>query len=243
MDFYLGTHMPHWLRDSTVPLFVSHRRLQRNKTVPRARCRWALDSGGFTELSMFGGWKTSAVEYVSAVERYQREVGMLDWAAPQDWMCEPWIVDKTGLSVQAHQALTIRNYRDLMRLAPDAPFVPVLQGWELDDYLRHVKMYGDAGVDLREHRIVGIGSVCRRQDTEEITEIVQAVSEQGIALHGFGVKGGGLKRFGRFLASADSMAWSYRGRMIFPCPHSRAKSCANCRVHALEWRERALAGL
>ena len=30
------------------------------KTLPRARGRWALDSGGFSELSLYGEWRTSA---------------------------------------------------------------------------------------------------------------------------------------------------------------------------------------
>lgn len=52
MRFYLGTHMPHWLNDSTVPLFVSHRRLARYRgALPTAATHWALDSGGFTELA------------------------------------------------------------------------------------------------------------------------------------------------------------------------------------------------
>jgi len=235
MMFYLGTHMPHWLRDSDVPLFVSHRRLQRDVGVPRASCRWALDSGGFTELSMFGEWRTSPAEYVDAVDRYIDEVGMLDWAAPQDWMCEPWIVAKTGLSVLDHQIRTVENF---LELADQGPFIPVLQGWELGDYHRHAEMYAAAGVDLERCPTVGLGSVCRRQYTDEIGEIVRSLSH--LRLHGFGVKGAGIRRYGHHLASADSMAWSYRGRKIHPCPHTGAKTCANCRRHALEWRSRAL---
>lgn len=240
MDFYLGTHMPHWLRDSTVPLFVSHRRLQRNKSVPKASVRWALDSGGFTELSMFGAWTVPPHEYVAAVRRYRDEIGMMDWAAPQDWMCEPHIVKKTGLTVRAHQVFTLRNFLQLRRMAPELPFVPVLQGFSIEEYLRHIDDYGDAGVDLRDFPIVGIGSVCRRQDTVEIRDVVTAVAEQGIRLHGFGVKGDGFEMYADQLVSADSMAWSKRGFYINPCPHTGVKSCANCRVHAMEWRERTL---
>jgi hypothetical protein len=52
--FFLGTHMPHWLGLLDIPLFVSHRRLGRLKTLPRALGPWALDSGGFSELALFG---------------------------------------------------------------------------------------------------------------------------------------------------------------------------------------------
>jgi hypothetical protein len=34
---YLGTHMDGWLAHVGVPLFVSHRRLARRQTLPKAR--------------------------------------------------------------------------------------------------------------------------------------------------------------------------------------------------------------
>ena len=54
MKFFLGTHLPQWLGRIDVPLFVSHRMLHKRRTFPRALGEWALDSGGFTEISMFG---------------------------------------------------------------------------------------------------------------------------------------------------------------------------------------------
>jgi hypothetical protein len=103
----LGAHMPHWLAELDVPLFVSHRRLAGRRTLPRARTGWALDSGGFTELSMFGGWRTAAEDYVAAVRRYATEIGNLEWAAPMDWRCEPVMLAKTGLDVPDHQRRTV----------------------------------------------------------------------------------------------------------------------------------------
>jgi hypothetical protein len=86
--FYLGTHEVGWLACGLGPLFVSHRRLAPRARLPKAATRWALDSGGFTELAMHGRWLTTPDEYVEATRRYAAEVGMLDWAAPMDWMCE-----------------------------------------------------------------------------------------------------------------------------------------------------------
>lgn len=51
---YLGTNEPSWLwnRDmGQTRLFISRRRFERLKSWKPARSRWALDSGGFTELS------------------------------------------------------------------------------------------------------------------------------------------------------------------------------------------------
>lgn len=240
MRFYLGTHMPNWLELTSVPLFVSHRRLMKRRTLPQPIGRWALDSGGFTELSMHGRWNTPRADYIAAVRRYQAEMPGLDWAAPQDWMCEPWIVDKTGLSVAEHQARTIDNYLRLRAEAPDLPFVPVIQGWERDDYHRHVDAYTAAGVDLRAEQVVGLGSVCRRQSGQEAAGIVRSLADRGLALHGFGFKLTGLRLCGESLASADSMAWSFNARKNPPIEGHTHKSCANCLPWALRWRDRVM---
>jgi len=52
--FYLGTHASNWLTRPGRPLFVSAVRLRKVKRWPVAQRRWALDSGGFTELSLHG---------------------------------------------------------------------------------------------------------------------------------------------------------------------------------------------
>jgi hypothetical protein len=59
-------------------------------------CRWALDSGGFTELFIHGRWVTPAAAYVEAVDHYAERIGGMDFAAPQDWMCEPVMIERTG---------------------------------------------------------------------------------------------------------------------------------------------------
>jgi hypothetical protein len=41
-------------------------------------------SGGFTELSSYGEWRTDPAEYVYWVDPYDSEIRMLNWAAPQD---------------------------------------------------------------------------------------------------------------------------------------------------------------
>lgn len=238
MRFFLGTHRPNWLERVDVPLFVSHRTLGPRKRLPVARADWALDSGGFTELSTYGEWRTEADAYVGAVERYATEIGRLQWAAPQDWMCEPWIIEKTGLSVREHQERTVSNY---LELRDQGPFIPVLQGWEVEDYEACVDLYAQAGVDLTAEPVVGVGSVCRRQGTSEIGSLIKTLYDAGISCHGFGVKTEGLRLAGRYLTSADSMAWSYRARRSWPLPGCTHRSCANCSRYALKWRRELLA--
>lgn len=239
--FYLGAHQPHWLWQVDFPLFVSHRQLARRKTLHPATCRWALDSGGFTELSLNGRWTTSPAAYAEAVARYADLLGRLDFAAPQDWMCEPFMTERTGLSVAEHQERTVANYLELTALAPHLPFIPVLQGWSLADYLRCVDLYRSAGVDLTALPRVGLGSVCRRQSTGQITDIVTTLAGLGLSLHGFGVKTGGLHRYGHRLGSADSMAWSYQARRQAPLPGCTShKNRANCLRYAAAWRTELL---
>lgn len=251
--WFLGSHQPGWLAKAAVPLFVSDRRLRVYKTLPVAAAPWALDSGGFTELQYFGGWRTTPAEYIDRVRRYRDEIGHLAWAAPQDWMCEPVVIAGgrvgpmrfvgTGLSVREHQRRTVDNLLRLRDMAPDLPWIPVVQGFRLDEYLACVDMYDKAGVDLTREPLVGLGSVCRRQGTGEAHQIITALHDRGVGrLHGFGVKILGLQRYSHLLASADSMAWSVDARLarrpLTGC--TGHKNCANCLRYALRWRDRVL---
>lgn len=221
---------------------MSRRRLEGRKSLPRATCDWALDSGGFTELDKHGGWSITPRQFVGEVRRYREEIGRMLWSPVCDWMCEPWMIEKTGLTVASHQMRTTLSFLQLRELAPEVPWVPVLQGWAEDDYLRHWQQYSCCSVNLEELPVVGLGSVCRRQDTVEAERIVRRL--QPLRLHGFGFKITGLSACADALVSADSMAWSIHGRhrppMYPDCTHA---NCANCERWALEWREKVLSAI
>jgi hypothetical protein len=134
------------------------------------------------------------------------------WVCVQDWMCEEWITAKTGKTVAEHQQLTVESVLLLRALAPDLPIIPVIQGWSLPDYVACVALYAAHGIDLRAEPVVGLGSVCRRQATDEIHTIVSVLSAMGIRLHGFGVKTAAIEAVGGLVHSADSEAWSYGAR-------------------------------
>lgn len=242
LQYFLGSHRPNWLAMTARPLFVSHRSLRRYKRVPRALGPWALDSGGFTELNLSGGWQTSPREYVSAVRRYMDEIGRLEFASQQDWMCEPAMRKKTGLSVVQHQERTIDNYCELMALAPEVPWLPVVQGWCRFEYEQHVEMWAARGVDLARVARVGVGSICRRTNVVSISAIVSTLArEYRLRVHAFGLKVGGLQVAGGWLASADSMAWSYAARRekrargaLVPCSSAPSPNHVST---ALDWFE------
>jgi hypothetical protein len=240
--FWLGTHQPHWLERTSVPLFVSHRRLSEYRTLPRALGWWALDSGAFSEIDHFREWRTTPSQYVADVRRFSREVGKLLWAAPQDWMCEPYIVAKTGLSVEEHQRRTVASLIDLRMRAPEIHWIPVLQGYTPTEFARCAEMYLKAGINLLGEPLVGLGSVCRRQATRVAEDIVRAFAKAGVRLHGFGFKILGLKRVRDALFSSDSLSWSFTARREQErIPGHTHKNCANCLEYALRWRERVVA--
>ncbi|CAL9677543.1 hypothetical protein SUDANB95_07868 (plasmid) [Actinosynnema sp. ALI-1.44] len=244
--FYLGAHRGRWLEQAQVPLFISYRTLAKYRRggdhFPKGLTSWALDSGGFTELSQYGKWTVDPDDYGGAVYRFMEDVGPPVFCAPQDYMCEPWILKKTGLTVPVHHELTIESVQYLREHFPHAPWIPVLQGWRLEDYLIHLAMYEAAGFDLAAEPLVGLGSVCRRQSTAEIGAIVSALHARGLRLHGFGVKRAGLAKYGHLLKSADSLAWSYTARAskirLPGCEHRGP--CNNCLRYALKWREETI---
>lgn len=238
MRWYLGSHEPSWLTRTKLPLFISHTRLQRRRQLPRAQTTWALDSGGFTQITNHGAYTTTPQQYAQDVGRYAQEIGQLQWAAIQDWMCEPAALTRSGLSIRQHQQRTTDSYHALRDAAPELPWIPVIQGYALPDYQRHADHYATAGDDLSKLPLVGLGSICRRQDTAEVGIIIRtlAAGRFGLHLHAFGLKLKGARNNATWLTSTDSLAWSLHARRRpahFPeCTH---RSCANCLRYAEHW--------
>lgn len=239
MKFYVGGDVEalRW----GVPVMVSHGRLRKRRALPQAMAPWICDSRGFTELSQHGRWTIRAREYATALQRYATEIGQLQWASPQDWMCEAWILAKTGKTIPEHHQLTVESVALLRELARGVHIIPVLQGDKCEDYLRHHDLYAAHGIDLRAEPVVGLGSVCRREATREIRAIVSTLAARGLRLHGFGVKTQGIGSYGPLLTSADSWAWSYGARRdTGPCPHGLVKWERNCPERARAWRRDVL---
>lgn len=155
-------------------------------------------------------------------------------------MCEPDMLERTGLTVREHQRRTVENYLRL-RLGHPPHFIPVLQGQTVDDYFRCADLYAAAGIALDREPVVGVGSVCRRHSSPETATLLSRLSSLGLRLHAFGLKTGGWALCAGSLSSADSMAWSYvarRRRIRLPSCEHRARVCNHCLDWALQWRER-----
>lgn len=258
--FALGTHEPGWSRLPGLPtLCIARQRLVRRKAgrVRPAATDVLLDGGGFTELQYHGRWRQTAREFADQVGELVEVMGRVVWCAPQDYMCEPAVIGGgtfgrlhfvgTGLSVREHVERTVQNALDLRALRPDLPWLYVVQGYTIDDYLLCLDLYRSAGVDLAAQPVVGIGSVCRRQDSGEIHQVFTEMTGAGLSCHGFGVKTLGFARYQHLLFSADSTAWSDRARYhaqhappgvdkrLGGCTSTAHRSCANCLTWATSW--------
>jgi hypothetical protein len=176
-----------------------------------------IDSGGYS-LMIEKGEHEPPAEYLDYLETADPE-----YFALQDYPCEPEIMDEYDRSVQQHQELTREYHAEGLAKARDRGLdgepIAVLQGWERDDYIRCIERFEDAGL-LTDY--LGIGSVCRRNAGDEITQIVTAIREQlpNRKLHAFGVKTSVLKnrRALNALDSADSLAYDYSYEQTVPGP-------------------------
>jgi len=246
MQYFLGTHQPGWLSKTQIPLFVSIKRLRGYKTLPKAKAPWGLDSGAFSELLNHGRWTISAPHYADNVRRINEEIGNLQWASIQDWICSPAVLQRTGLSLKVHQTKTVDNLYKLRKLAPEIKWLPVLQGWNVKSYLTHLRMYRTRGFALEKEKLVGVGSLANRQQSEELPEILTALNAEGLRIHAFGLSLVGLKKVSNMITSSDSMVWSFvarRRRIKYGRCQERHLVCNNCLSYALSWRRQVLSQL
>jgi hypothetical protein len=212
MKFYVGldtpSHSAHFARS-----FISVNRVRgRRKPVPAGE--WIMDSGAFREIEQFGCYRHAPEEYAAEVNRLSAINHGLKAVVSQDYMCEPFMLKKTGLKVADHQRMTIERYDALHPLITSVYLMPVLQGYLISDYLSHIDQYGDR---LKHGMYVGVGSICKRNSKmRQIEAILSAIKRKrpDLRLHGFGLKitalGSGIVR--DCLESADSMAWSFHAR-------------------------------
>lgn len=211
MRFFVGLHQPSDARHFKRAM-ISVNRLRGRKSDFEAGGEWIMDSGAFTQISTHGEYHTSPQEYADEVNRWAR-CGRMVAAVSQDYMCEGFILARTGKSVEEHQALTIERYRTLIKHT-SAYVMPVLQGYYPHEYVEHIQLYGSL---LKVGMWVGVGSVCKRNSTPgDIAGVLSAIKFErpDLRLHGFGVKTTalGCSYIRSLLYSADSMAWSYAAR-------------------------------
>ena len=213
MRFFVGLHQVSDARHFEAA-FISVNRLRNRKSHFVVK-DWIMDSGAFTEVVRHGGYRFPVSEYASHIKRFA-SCGTLLAAVAQDYMCEEFVLEQTGKTIKEHQDMTIERYDALMAEDVGGVYImPVLQGYDPQDYVNHVKAYGKR---LNHGAWVGVGSVCKRNSNPKSIESVLLAIHQvrpDLRLHGFGVKTTGLGSsiISSLLDTADSMAWSYGARI------------------------------
>jgi hypothetical protein len=210
MRFFTGLHQPSDAKHFETS-FISVNRLAQRK-MPFSVTDWIMDSGAFTALSS-GGYSKPVSDYAGQIRRW-RSNGNLLAAVAQDYMCEEFMLKRTGLTVFEHQKLTIERYDGLVDEDTGVYILPVLQGYAPSDYCRHIEMYGDR---LPVGSWIGVGSVCKRNGNPRAIERVLSdilAWRPDLRLHGFGLKSTAFSSplVRQLLHSADSMAWSFAAR-------------------------------
>lgn len=238
MNFYVGTD--DLMRCGQLEYFmISATRLGRDKN-PQFNHddkTWMLDSGAFSQIANHGEFTMSVEQYAKLIKRYENH-GNLTCAVAQDYMCEPVILEKTGKSVRQHQKLSTRRYfhllKELRKIGSKAKLMPVLQGWEPEDYLEHLDMYNKVWAHRRRKagyayyfnsnwsvpeipEYIGLGTMCKRNGNPgEIEGILDLVLPKLIdyKVHLFGVKKTACKvaNIRDRIHSADSMAYDFHLR-------------------------------
>lgn len=181
---------------------------------------WMLDSGAFTRIAQ-GKGHMPIHDYARLIRRWS-ECGVLEAAVSQDYMCEPFILDIAMATVAQHQRKTLERYISLKAAVGSTYILPVLQGYQPDDYRRHLDNYNDL---LLPDSWVGVGSVCKRNSSPgEVEAVLRAIRKErpDLLLHGFGLKKTALgsQYVSESLYSCDSMAWSFGARRQGGDPNS-----------------------
>ena len=166
-----------------------------------------LDSGGYLMLLKYGHYPFSVVNYANLVARLNPT-----FYATMDFACEPDLISQESVrlrSVASRIEGTVKNAVKLAEWEGQLPgqMVPVIQGYTIDDYLHCLKLHNEAGT-IRDY--MAVGSMCRRTDGNEISEIVTqlfyAANRYGVyKLHYFGLKlSPNLEPLEGFIWSRDS---------------------------------------
>lgn len=220
--FFPGLHQPADAKHFRHACINVHRLERRRSPIPMAEAlhlekgeapEVIIDCSGFNELRLHGAYRDSVASYAAKIRR-AAELLPVGAAVSQDYMCEPIILSKTGLTVAEHQRLTIERYDALVDEDLPVPVMPAIQGFDPADYARHVEQYGGR---LHEGMWVGVGSVCKRNASPtDVANVLAAIhwARADLRLHGFGLKLTALTSAAvrALLHSADSMAWSFAAK-------------------------------
>ena len=157
--------------------------LTKTNTPPKSAKVLFVDSGGFHSSFVHGGYNKSDAEYLHFVRKTKA-----DYFALRDYPCEPQILKKHNVTVKDQILRTVNHHIKLLDLAKkyelSAKPIPVIQGWEIGDYLFCLDKFREHGLIGNGFDYIAIGSLCRRHATtfvdkclSEMDKVVDKLSE------------------------------------------------------------------
>jgi len=174
----------------------------------------ALHSAGFVAARLYRGFPWPIDAYLDLAA----SAPWLWWAA-SDWCVEPEVADDLGgvfdrLSGTVRLNMLCLNGGERRGIADR--FVPTIQGWHPDHYLRCLERMSW----VRERPLVGVGSMCRRHLHGEhgilhVLDVLDRAFDGSTAkFHLFGLKGPAIAVAAQHprVASADSQAYGVAAR-------------------------------
>ena len=251
-EYFVGTddfqraHKVNAMISANALVRIKNGALQIRKAPIRAG-RWMMDSGAFSQVTKYGDFIMSPEDYVRIAVRFQ-DCGDLACIVTQDYMCEPHVIGMLQdmgkeASIRIHQRKSVERYKQIVveaeRQGLKVPVMPVLQGWEVEDYIEHWnwlcavnrqlgrkgKTVEAFGWNHNQPRWIGVGSTCKRnKNPEVVSQILDAlpwdfINSYDVRIHLFGYKTTGLKsdRIKDRIYSADSFAYDFTNRLNGEC--------------------------
>jgi len=189
--------------------------MTKSNTPPRCETLF-VDSGGFPSSFIYNGYNKTDLEYLHFVKKTKAT-----FFALRDYPCEPQILQKHNTTAKNQILRTVEHHIKLLDLLDyydlSAKPIPVIQGWEIGDYLFCIDLFREHGLIGNGFDYIAIGSLCRRNATTQIRKIILTVRQElkdSVKLHCFGTKISVLKDLAvwRAVYSVDSAAWDFDAR-------------------------------
>jgi hypothetical protein len=198
-----GGYVPYVMVSAGVLWNSTNRRFQ--EAHPPRHDSLFLDSGGFSLARENSEYPFSRTDYARVADRCQA-----DLVATRDLPCEPQ-VDRTAHATNRDRiAWSVTEATTQFRERPDLPWVPVIQGYVVGEYLECVDLLESAKL---VRPFMAIGSLCARRRVDRAWSVIQAVRRRlpDVRLHGFGIDLRFVRdrRIRAALWSADTAAWKF----------------------------------
>jgi hypothetical protein len=171
--------------------------------------RCFVDSGGFSFFRKYGKYPFTLEQYVDWIGYLQDDYPIY-LVSVLDYPCEG-TTNRTTLKTNEERIIqTVSNAIECIDYEDSLPWMPVIQGYTLEEYLHCIDLYEQAGIDLG---YIAVGSICARKGNSlTIRNLLTKIYERTHAkLHAFGLSLNYLRdpQIANILYSSDSSAWNW----------------------------------